>query len=289
MSKKINKTSYTFLLVLKYILENNHFEIDKILNYLEIEHDIFVYKETILKYLRTLKYKGFKLKKIDYKTYQLMYSPFGKNIPLKEKMILSNLNSDILFVDEKITKTLEKIQTIMPEISDNLKLVKTQENKIKKFQNLCKDKLRLKITYKEGNVITTSLTEPYEKASIDNIWYLKVYDVTHKEQLYININNILKVNQTPTKNKYEFKEKVVTLKFYQPLAKTYVLKENEKIIEKDENYLYVSSIFYDKKLFFNNILRYMDKCEIVSPQYLRDDFRKYIEELYEMYDCLKQN
>ena len=110
---KINKTSYCFLLVLKYIIEHNVFNIDDVLNYLELECDIFVYKETILKYIRTLRHAGFKLKKINNKIYKLTYSPFAKHIPNDEKIVITNLKPNEFLIDENVDKTFEKLKIII--------------------------------------------------------------------------------------------------------------------------------------------------------------------------------
>lgn len=284
---KINKTSYCFLLVLKYIIEHNVFNIDDVLNYLELECDIFVYKETILKYIRTLRHSGFKLKKINNKIYKLTYSPFAKHIPNDEKIVITNLKPNEFLIDENVDKTFEKLKIIIPEITDHLNFLKIQDNEIKKFKKYCKEKLRLKITYTKDNALISSLVEPYELVFLDNVWKLKVYDVSNKANIFVDINNVLKVTQTPTKNKYEFKDKSVTLKFLQELSRSYTLKPNEEIIEKEDNAIYVSSTYYDKEFLFNNVLKYLGKCEIIDSQPLREDFIEYVENLYKMYDCIK--
>ena len=285
MGKKINKTACSFLLVLKYILGNNIFKIDDVLNYLELQHNIFVYRETILKYFRTFKRAGFKFKKIDNKNYQLIYIPFAFNITNEEKQVLSSLNANELVIDKSLDSTFEKIKIIIPEVVSHLDSLKNQDDKYKKFKKYCKEKLRLKITYSKSNTVINSLVEPYGVTFLENTLKLKVYNITNKEHSYIDINNILKASQTPIKNKYEFQEKQAIIKFTDKLAKIYNLKEKEEIIRKDGDSIYVSSYYYDTQYFFNNILRYMGKCEIVSPQKLREDFKSYTEKLYEMYDC----
>ena len=64
-----------------------------------------------------------------------------------------------------------------------------------------------------------------------------------------------------------------------------VQKKGEEIIEKATDFLMIKTSYYDKLSFFKKILRYTSGCEIVSPMPLREAFRAYVQELYQMYDC----
>ena len=77
MIKNINKSAYNFFLCIEFILHNRIFTLDDIISFLENFYGVFVFREAVLKYIRTLKLVGFEFERLDNKTYNL------KNIPLK--------------------------------------------------------------------------------------------------------------------------------------------------------------------------------------------------------------
>ena len=76
MSENINKSAYNFFLCIEFILRKRLFTLDEISSYIENTYDIFVYKEAILKYIRTLRLVGFKFERLNNKTYKLKNIPF---------------------------------------------------------------------------------------------------------------------------------------------------------------------------------------------------------------------
>jgi len=290
MNKNINKSSYYCLLVLKFILANTIFTLDDILLFLEENHHIFIYNETVLKYIRTLKFVGFKFKKINNKTYQLIELPFKLDLSSNEvdvinKCITHFKNLSIMKNSVKDIRIFEKISMLIENtVLESKKPVVTDE-KLDEFQKFCVEKLRLNIEYRYKNKICYYQVEPDELILFDNIIYLKCYNISDKNNMLLEIENIIQVKQTPVKNKFKYSTNIATLKFSLDIAKSYTIKENEKVIKEDDTGLYIQTVYYDKEMFFKHILRYMDKCEITFPQVLRKEFKEYVEELYQIYYC----
>ena len=288
MNKKYNKTAYTFLLFFKYILQNRIFEIDNTIDYLWNDFSISVCPETILKYIRTLKSNGVVFKRLNNKQYELKKLPVSIDFTEDEKNILfKSTELKDFYIAENLTefkKLINKLSLFYNNEKTNLYKNLSEYNSAEVLEQYCRDKQRLKITYLKDNQETTLLVEPQELIILNKIIYLKCYNVTNKVNALINISDITDIKQSPVKNKLTYIEQCVTLKFLNKCINNYVLKENEEIINKTKNELLIKSIYYDKELFFRHILRYMDNCVIVEPQKLREEFKNYLHEIYQMYD-----
>ena len=294
MDNKINKTAYNFFLCLLFIIKKRIFSVEEVLVFLEQEHQVFIFYETVLKYIRTMKNLGFIFKKLDNATYQLISVPF--------EIVESNFDYDILLRSilfskrhhSKETKSekcllLEKLKLFLPEdVKEKINSVLLQENQllIGDLKQYCQDGQRLKIAYlvNEKQEIT-NIIEPYEVITISNGIYLRGFNLDEKNNILLNIYDVKNVIQTPVKNKYSKIKQVAVVRFIGKFAKSYSLKENEEIIKKEPGNLLVRSFYDDKELFFKNVLRYMQNCEIVEPQRLRCEFKKYLQDLYQIYDC----
>ncbi|MCQ2957877.1 MAG: WYL domain-containing protein [Candidatus Gastranaerophilales bacterium] len=287
MNKKINKTAYTFLLCFKYILEKRIFKIDDIIEYLENNFNIIIFSETVLKYIRTMKKAGIKFSRLNNKTYELKELPFDIDFTDEERNILFK---SFEFKDFYIAGNFYDFKELIDKLNVLCKYRQTDFYKIIKaykvasdLKKYCEDELRLKIHYDNNGQEITDIIEPKELVIISKIIYLKCYNVTQKANALININNIIRLKQTPVKNKNIFIEQFVKLTFTGKLVNTYVLKESEEIIKKTDNELIIKSYYYDKLILFKNILKYMDSCEILEPQNLREEFYNYVKEIILIY------
>ncbi len=300
MGININQSAYYFFLCLEFVLFKRTFCVDEIITYLENKYNIFLFKETILKYIRTLKTLGFEFERVNNKMYKLKEVPFKITAGINEEKIILEIiealrNYHVSNSGYDKYNFLEKLQFFLPKdlkkiFNRRLILLNYLEHKnnymLKNIKKYCKDAQRLNITYlKDGKIKQKDLVEPADIFFTKKSIYLKCFDLNQKTNILINFDWILEIVQTPLKNKYLFKKQFVTLKFSSKFAKAYTLKEGEEIIKKGLGELYVRSFYYDKTLFFKNILRYMESCEIVSPENLRKDFQKYVKDLYQIYYC----
>lgn len=299
MKNKINKTAYIFFLCFIFITKQRSFSIEDIINHLNKNHKITLSKATILKYLRTMKFLGFKFKRSNNKIYILEQAP----INLFNKQMQNNIAKYKIFFEKKLLTEIEvenkqlfeKIKIFLPE---NLikKISQNKNNKyiapefyenLKNLKKYCKNGLRLKICFLNNS--STKITHTIEPDNIhieNDEYYLKGFDVDKKNNVLLNLKSICEITTTPSKNKYVCLKNPVTIKISGKFSHTYNLKNDEKIIKKSDDCIYIESFYYEKTSFFKNILRYMDNCEIISPQGLRNDFKVYLENLYQKYDCL---
>ncbi len=68
------------------------------------------------------------------------------------------------------------------------------------------------------------------------------------------------------------------------MAKSYTLKEGEQVLKKTKDFLWVKTNYYEEKLFFEKILKYVDHCEIIKPLYLRAKYKEFVRQLLLMYN-----
>ena len=296
MSENINKSAYNFFLCIEFILRKRLFTLDEISSYIENTYDIFVYKEAILKYIRTLRLVGFKFERLNNKTYKLKNIPFKIDADAADAEVFSEClhfmkNFHATDIAYNINDLAEKIFLFLPDdLNNNIKSLDTsnsQNNILKTIKKYCLDGQRLEVTYLKGGNKICDLIEPLDIFTDKFVVYLLGFNLTKKMNGLINCAQIIDVVQTPIKNKFIFKKQSVTIRFFAKFANAYTLKEGEEILKRERDSLYVKSFYHDKYLLFKNILRYMEHCEIVAPEALRNDFRIYVEKLYKNYACIE--
>lgn len=277
-------TSNKVFLILDFILKNDVFSLDEIAVMLE-KRNIYLEKETLNKYIRTLKKMGFSFKKLDNKIYKITSLPFClRNIDLIFDIV------HLLKEEPKYDfyKTLQKIALFLPEENqkDFSEKIEKMNNKIPQIEKYIREAQQLKIVVEtQGKNDYKTVFEPYDIHYEVNENYIFGYDTLKKEITEYPLKKIISFKQTPTKNRFSFTKKEAIIKFSQRVAKSYVLKDDEIIVEKTPENLVVKTFFYDKKIFFKRILRYGNCCEIISTENLIEDFRRYLKDLYQMYDC----
>lgn len=286
---KYNKTISNIFIFINFILECQKFQIKDVLEFFEKQYKIVLKKETILKYIRTLKSLGFDFKRPDNQTYSLTKIPTYFDNSQTEtnynKCLEIIKNYQITYNADTNNNLVEKLSLFLQKTSVPKEIAKKNKN-IEKIKYYIADNKRIKIDFLTGKDKTTSITAEIENLFLEKgLFYIKVFDILKREYLTINTNLISKMEQTASQNRYIYLKFPAKLKFSKKFINSYLLKEGETIIRKEQDFVYIKSFFTDKKSFFNNILRYRENCEIIAPKELRDDFCKYLSDLYQKYDC----
>lgn len=281
MQSKFNLTAYNIFKIIKYILMKRKFFVSEIVSYLDSEN-IYLEQETVCKYIRTLKKIGFEFEKTSAKEYKMVCMPF--DFPEESKNFLEEL---ILLLKQSSLRSreelCEKLMLFLPiKMQKNLKQSKNNISKMEKFM---KDGLRLKLVFNPPNPRKETVFELCNIVSDGQEKYLQGYDVNKREPAQFNMEDIAAIEQLPIKNKISCKRNEATLKFSAKIAKSYILREEDELIEKADDKLLIKTFFYDKTEFYKRILRYVDNCEIISPMSLKAEYNEFLTELYQMYDC----
>ena len=285
MKNKFSTSDKVFL-ILKFILKNEIFTLDKILSKLE-EENIYIEKETLNKYIRTLIKMGFLFERHNNKTYRITKLPFNLNIEQTD-FLFELLNILETAANCNFSKTFQKMALfVLPEKQKEMfsKISRTDKT-IQKIEKYIKEAQRLKIIIKcQEEKEVKKIIEPYDVYYKTNGNYIVGYDIEKKEITEFPIKQIVSLKQMPIKNKHSYTKNEAIIKFSQKVAQSYVLKDEEILMEKTPEYIIVKTFFADKESFYKRILRYGDFCEILSGEKIREDFQSYLKDLYQMYDC----
>lgn len=299
----INKVSNSGMRVLELLklLTLGPIKIPEFMEIVAEKGDAIYRKEVVLKYINTLKLLGFNVEKIRNKYF------------LKNSIVTLDYSRDDLsllwFIEDYAAETkqkdiedftndaLQKIErTFSPKTKEILKnrsfstykvrrFLRPRDRKIRLFEKYCADKQKLEIKYKQ----TPLSREEFFKISPLKIIYKKkqsfliAYDCKNAEYKEFLIDYITHVQQTLQKITYGY-SKAVIFKLKGRLAKSYVLKKGEKVLDNGEDYLIVSNEKEYKNFLLRRLLRYYDKCEVVYPIEFRTKMLNLIGDIQKIYE-----
>jgi len=242
------------------------------------------------KYINTLKVFGIKVKKQNGK-YKLQSSLWSMNFTMDDFKAISILISSIKdFPDNSLTDEintfLKSLLLRMTTDDKNTFYNLTQNNhydfsfqyleikdQIEKCQELCNKNFILNITYKKKQKTLKTKCTPIEVIYDNKNVYLKAYDTVSRQNLEIDLTNILSIESSPMIAKKGEIGQTVVFKLKNRLAKTYKLKENEQFdsFDADGNPIYINRNEPIDKL-MQRLMRYSYNCEIISPKSLKYEF-----------------
>lgn len=258
-------------------------------------------RETFNKYINTLRLLGFEIHKVDNKyvmtnTINLIHLT-NENIRVlrflrryAEKVYLDKTNTDLIDFLDIVEKSLD--EDTVERYAKHRRGIRFKDFElripselVKKFQMYCEKNLKLKFCVNDGNLKIEYCIEPrklkYEKEFV----YLIGYDYLNDEFKKFRIKDIKQCRQLPQKSSFVNYTKFITYRVKNRLAKSYVLKENETVINIDNSdYLVISNTNEDMDSLFYRLLRYGENCEILYPKKVRDDFVAYIDKILDLYD-----
>lgn len=298
-NKKIAVSGYRVLELLK-ALSNSSLSTQEMLEILEEKTDNVYRKELVTKYLNTLKLIGFDIEKIKDK-YVLKKGIKQVDFSYKDLSVLCFLSQYVREIPiENLQKNLHMIMdTVQKSYSENT-LVRIKNSTIKSFvsknqivaknkfveryEKYCDEGLKLVIEYRNDK---NSESKIYKIVPIKIVYkkrkiFLIAYDCTNNEYKEFLSDLILSEEQTPQKSSQCFAS-TVTFKLSGRLGKSYVLKNNECILESNKDYIIVSNKKEDKNLLIRRLARYYDKCEILYPKSCREEMVSYLESIESVY------
>lgn len=185
---------------------------------------------------------------------------------------------------KKLKTTLEKILILSSkkhneEIIKKIELYKKPENqtdysnKISAFEEFInKNKITKIITLSNENFIL----KPTDIKRDENNIYFHFYDEEKNENKTIPIDEIEKIIPIDeSENDIEYKKEIM-FELYGRLAKTYTLKEDERLVEKSANKIVIANSSSDKNVLFKRLLRYDILCKVILPKTDAKDFQNLI-------------
>lgn len=298
MKTKTSQAAYRTLEILKSLAEKP-LSSQELLEHVEKATDKNFRKEMVLKYINTIKLLGIDIKKEGNKYYldkSLECIDFSK----KDLSIFAFIQKYINKInhDDYKNNIIESLQIIEKNFSEKTislykgnkiraylpnKPLSIKDENIKQYERYCKDELKVKIVYqcensqKQKEFLLAPLKIIYKKGNA----ILIGYDSKNNEYKEFLVQNILYAEQTPQKF-IQSSSGSVLFKLKNRLAKSYVLKNNEILLESGSDFIIVSNKKEDKDQLLRRLLRYFDQCEILYP-------KSYRTSLLEMIDAMEKN
>lgn len=254
-------------------------------------------KDTLLKIINTLKASDIKISKIESR-YYIFDLPWKIEQLTKFKDVLQDLGVFTASLgQEELLKNyrefLSSLSGYLPEdffgkdfgdfyCGANLTKYKKYLQLIRKIEAAKKNNSRIKLITMENGFVFDSYGLEYDSSNV----FLSGYSVKEHEIKKINLSEIKSLRQLPQKASGMFFPSCVTFRLKGRLAKSYNIRENEKIIAWEGDDIVVANKGDDKKLLLKRLFRYKNLCEIIAPEAFREEFVTMAQETLSLYESL---
>lgn len=264
-----SSTNKKTLAILNYLLENKASKEELLARF-------SVKNSTLYRHLNLIKKAGFELKQED-----LIYSiDICKNLITFADYEISLFSYLLLIADIMLPK--KKCEFFKNAINKALALtnnkdrskVKTkyEDSKLASMSNYYAEKISTLKKYKDSKNYVSILTKNNETMNIlpvNFIWeknklFLEFLD-KEKKSKKIPMDDVVKVLETENKI-FLFDTKETIFELHGKLAKSYLLKEDERIIDFTKDKIVIANHSKDKEALFKRLLRYDTLCKITFPK-----------------------
>lgn len=143
---------------------------------------------------------------------------------------------------------------------------------------------------------TKRIIEPHKLVFKTSDWYLYGYCTLRKDFRFFKLTRIrdLKLQdaefmrETPEhiferSDEFEMKTVQVTLLFDAGMSHEVYEKFDEEVSEQEDGSLLVTTILPDNELLYSHVLSCRERVEVLSPPYVRDNVRKRVRKMLEIY------
>ncbi len=262
-------------------------------------------KDTICIYLNTLRRLGCEItrpvKSNGFK-YILKTHPFKLALTKDEidtlleirKYISALCDWEAALRTDKLFNSL--IDQFVPETKDfflaakktSLKREINSENffyEVKQLENYCKQNKIINLVYDSLESGEKVITLKAEKISLESgAFYICGYSRELETTMSLRIDRIVNIKSvnihesdikpSSTLVRYKFKS-------YRPAM--YEIEENEAIVERNNDELIIEAAVTNKFKFFQKLLSYSNKCTIISPEKVKNEYEKKLEKMLLLY------
>lgn len=147
------------------------------------------------------------------------------------------------------------------------------EDKIEKFEYYTFIKQELRLTMLNGKQL---YIEPINTKWKDEKFILLYNDLEQGKLGEISLEKIVKVLPIE-KNETFFRRTEIVYEIYGKLMKSYLLKDEERIIDHYKDRIVIANNTKDKKTLFKRLLRYDVLCKVLYPKSEAQEFAKLVE------------
>ncbi len=298
--KAISLTTYRALFIAKLLSI-------KALSYEEIAqafaNDSFLsnacHKDTIANTINSLRISGFEIEKPkpsnNFK-FQLISHPFKFKINQEQAETLHLLRNSLYYlynykiifdindIYDKI-KTLSNCEEHIDLIESSNYLRNIDKNILNKCLTLSKEKSNAIVIYDSplyGNEIIKIKTE--KVVFENNRLYLWSYSYKYEMPSYLRIDKILEIKKDKAINN----SNVILTNFVEyeltgNAAKKFIPKNEEIILNQENNKIIVKANVINKFNFFQRIISFADECKILYPENIKNDYLEHLNNVIGIY------
>ena len=268
--KEQSTNKYNLLKVLE-LLDGKEVSKDEVLKSLNIK------PSTFYKHLNSIKNVGFEIKKNDENYELIKFRKIIKFAKYELGIFAYLLLLASVMLSDKNAKKVNDILLKMIYLSDKEDYCAIQElfetYKIKVFEDCYSEKIAVLDKYSKDNKNIKILTKDNEIFSFQSLsvdWKKQDFYITFKDKKKtksIALENVVKISEQIEKEIFEIAPKdEVIFEIYDKLMKSYLLREDERVLDNTKDKLVIASSNPDKLTLFSRLLRYGVLCKVVFPK-----------------------
>lgn len=244
-----------------------------------LEKNISINKETISKYLRTLRGLGFEIISDKKREYTILKTPFKFELDDSKEgfYVFKNVFSEVFENNKKLKNYLEyKLDNLFdinqfekPPKNPDITISKDTLSNLLKLKSVIENQEKIKFSYKKEEIKALPMQIRYSK----NGFFLNAYIESEQKVKIFKIEKIknIKIYKTSINDFEPMCKTTFVLKG--ELIKNYILREHE-IAHYSKDSVAITNFCEEKEELFNRLMKYGAYCEIVSPESDRQKFKQ---------------
>lgn len=276
LSQKKNLSSMQVIKTLQVLLEGN-FTMSELIEKLNQNEEEPVFNNSVIsKYINTCRYCGIEIPKIHNK-YFVTSMPFGLELTNTDINLLESMQN--LVKNEMTSKYNKLFNSFVEKLNrySNKKIARvekaTYQLTSELFENAVTDKRKIQLMLK-NRVIMECI--PIKITEVKGKTYFNVF-YKNRERM-IDSARVSGLEVMKQKFLQNFNDESVIFLIRDDLAARYDLRENEQYTKTDRiGWKAISNRGENKEVLLSRLLRYDNKCEIVSPQSYRDEMKQILD------------
>ena len=282
LSQKKNLSSMQVIKTLQVLLEGN-FTMSELIEKLNQNEEEPVFNNSVIsKYINTCRYCGIEIPKIHNK-YFVTSMPFGLELTNTDINLLESMQN--LVKNEMTSKYNKLFNSFVEKLNrySNKKIARvekaTYQLTSELFENAVTDKRKIQLMLK-NRVIMECI--PIKITEVKGKTYFNVF-YKNRERM-IDSARVTGLEVMKQKSLQNFNDESVIFLIRDDLAARYDLRENEQYTKTDRiGWKAISNRGENKEVLLSRLLRYDNKCEIVSPQSYRDEMKQILNDALNNY------
>lgn len=261
-------------------------------------------KEVLLKYFHTFRMLGFNLSKNKSDgQYCIKNVPSNLKIDRNDIDAICKIKCFVEILGQKSTikyfdEFLSKLETFLSP--EQLEMIVTREkshektiSKFRKYSDLLElideclqTRQRVKILYKNETTKKTNeyLLEPINIGFRDRSFFLVAYNPVMCEKQKFLIEKIKGITYNPQTVRENNIYNSVTFEISERFKKSYKLREDEVLINEDDEKIVISNSTEDREFLMKRLLRYGTSCKVLYPDAFRKRFLELVNTMIKNYN-----